>query len=126
MFSASLPPTSTAAALTAIRIIRSDDSFRLKLWENTNYAIQLMNEAGLDIGNAESPIIPIYIRNSLNTFKIAKALLDEGIYVNPVVAPGVKEEDALLRFSLTALHTKNQIEFAVTKIAMLVSKLAEN
>lgn len=125
IFSASLPPASTAAALTAIRIIRSDDSLRLKLWENTKYAIQLMNEAGLDIGNAESPIIPIYIRNSLNTFKIAKALLDAGIYVNPVVAPGVKEEDALLRFSLTALHTKDQIEFAITKIANLVANFAE-
>ena len=126
IFSASLPPASTAAALTAIRIIRSDDSLRLNLWENTHYAIKLMKEAGLDIGNAESPIIPIYIRNSLNTFKVAKALLDEGIYVNPVVAPGVKESDALLRFSLTTLHTKEQIEFAVDRISNLISNIAEN
>jgi len=126
IFSASLPPASTAAALTAIRIIRSDDSLRLNLWENTHYAIKLMKEAGLDIGNAESPIIPIYIRNSLNTFIIAKALLDEGIYVNPVVAPGVKESDALLRFSLTTLHTKQQIEFAVDRISNLISNIVKN
>ncbi len=122
MFSASLPPSSTAAALAALRIIRSDDSLQKRLWENTNYAIKLMNEAGLDIGNAESPIIPIYIRNSFTTFKIAKALLDDGIYVNPVVAPGVKETDALLRFSLTALHTKEQISFAIERIAELVGE----
>jgi 7-keto-8-aminopelargonate synthetase-like enzyme len=122
MFSASLPPSSTAAALAALRIIRSDDSLQQRLWENTNYAIQLMNEAGLDIGNAESPIIPIYIRNSFTTFKIAKALLDSGVYVNPVVAPGVKETDALLRFSLTALHTKKQISFAIERIAELVGE----
>ncbi len=122
IFSASLPPSSTASALAALRIIRNDNSLQLKLWENTNYAIQLMNEAGLDIGNAESPIIPIYIRNSFTTFKIAKLLLDNGVYVNPVVAPGVKETDALLRFSLTALHTKEQIEYAIENIAKLVNK----
>jgi 8-amino-7-oxononanoate synthase len=122
IFSASLPPTSTAAALAALRIIKNDNSLQLKLWENTNYAIQLMNEAGLDIGNAESPIIPIYIRNSFTTFRVAKALFDDGIYVNPVVAPGVKETDALLRFSLTALHTKEQIHFAIERIAKLVGE----
>ena len=122
MFSASLPPSSTAAALTAIRIIRSDDEIRLRLWENVWYAIRLMKEAKLDIGNAESPIIPVYIRNSELTFKIAKELLTKGIYVNPVVAPGVKEMDALLRFSLTSLHIRGQIEFAIEQIAKVVHK----
>jgi 8-amino-7-oxononanoate synthase len=122
MFSASLPPASSAAALAALKLIRRDDSFRMNLWDNTHYAIRLMKENGLDIGNAETPIIPIYIRNSFNTFKIAKALLDNGIYVNPVVAPGVKETDALLRFSLTALHTKKQIEYSINRIAKLVHK----
>ena len=122
MFSASLPPASSAAALAALKLIRHDDSFRMNLWDNTHYAIRLMKENGLDIGNAETPIIPIYIRNSFNTFKIAKALLDNGIYVNPVVAPGVKETDALLRFSLTALHTKKQIEYSINRIAKLFHK----
>jgi 8-amino-7-oxononanoate synthase len=122
MFSASLPPSSTAAALAAIKIIRSDDELRLKLWENVWYAIRLMKEAKLDIGNAESPIIPIYIRNSRLTFKIAKRLLERGIYVNPVVAPAVKDSHSLLRFSLTSLHNRRQIEFAVEEIAHLVHK----
>ncbi len=122
MFSASLPPASTAAALAALRIIKSSDELRLKLWDNTRYAISIMKEAGLDIGNAETPIIPVYIRNSLTTFKVAKELLQAGIYVNPVVAPGVKETDALLRFSLTAQHTKEQINFAVEKISEMVKK----
>ncbi len=120
MFSASLPPAQAAAALTAIRIFRNNDERRLKLWDNTHYAINIMKEAGLDLGYAESPIIPIYIRNSAKTFVIAKALLDRGIYVNPVVAPGVKESDALLRFSLTALHTHEQIKQATEHIAELV------
>ncbi|TKG96949.1 pyridoxal phosphate-dependent aminotransferase family protein [Puteibacter caeruleilacunae] len=120
MFSASLPPASTASALQALRLMRADDSYRLKLWSNTRYAIRLMREHDLDIGMAETPIIPVYIRDSILTFRIAKKLLDKGIYVNPVVAPGVKENEALLRFSLTAKHTKEQIEFAIENISKVV------
>jgi 8-amino-7-oxononanoate synthase len=116
MFSASLPPASSASVLAAVKLMRSDDSLRLRLWDNTHYAIRLMRESGFDIGMAETPIIPIYIRDSFMTFRVAKKLLDKGIYVNPVVAPGVKETDALLRFSLTAAHTKEQIEYAVEQI----------
>ncbi|MBI9065583.1 MAG: aminotransferase class I/II-fold pyridoxal phosphate-dependent enzyme, partial [Marinilabiliaceae bacterium] len=80
---------------------------------------------GLEIGMAETPIIPIYIRDSIQTFRIAKELLDRGIYVNPVVAPGVKETDALLRFSLTAAHSRQQIEYAVEQISSVVKTLKE-
>lgn len=120
MFSASLPPASTASALASLRIIKSDDSFRQKLWENTHYALRLMREHNLDIGHAETPIIPIYIRDSILTFRVARKLLNRGIYVNPVVAPGVKENDALLRFSLTAAHSKEQIEHAIEVISQVV------
>ncbi len=120
MFSASLPPASTASVLASLRLIKADDSFRQKLWENTHYALRLMREYKLDIGMAETPIIPIYIRDSILTFRIAKKLLDRGVYVNPVVAPGVKENDALLRFSLTAAHSKEQIEHAIKHIHEVV------
>jgi len=120
MFSASLPPASTASALAALEIIRTDSSFNEKLWENTHYAIQQMKAFGLDIGNTETPIIPIYIRNSLKTFKVAKMLFENGIYVNPVVAPAVKDSESLLRFSLTSAHNKKQILFAVTEIARAI------
>lgn len=122
MFSASLPPASTASVLAALRILKEDDSIRMKLWDNTHYALRLMREQGLDIGMAETPIIPVYIRDSIQTFRIAKELLDNGIYVNPVVAPGVKENDALLRFSLTAAHSSAQIEYAVERISQTVKK----
>ncbi|WP_282016176.1 aminotransferase class I/II-fold pyridoxal phosphate-dependent enzyme [Marinifilum flexuosum] len=120
MFSASLPPASTASVLASLRLIKSDDSFRQKLWENTHYALRLMREHSLDIGLAETPIIPIYIRDSILTFRVARKLLNRGIYVNPVVAPGVKENDALLRFSLTAAHSKEQIEHAIEIISQVV------
>ncbi|QZT39147.1 pyridoxal phosphate-dependent aminotransferase family protein [Halosquirtibacter xylanolyticus] len=120
MFSASLPPSSAASVLAALRIMKTDDSYRLRLWDNTHYAINLMKEHGLDIGMAETPIIPIYIRDSVLTFQIARELFERGIYVNPVVAPGVKESDALLRFSLTSAHSHEQIEFAVGNIVQVL------
>ncbi len=122
MFSASLPPAATASAIAALKIIKSDQSYQQRLWENTHYAIKLMKEKGLDIGYAETPIIPVYIRNSAKTFLVAKALFNAGIYVNPVVAPGVKETDALLRFSLTAAHSKAQITYAIEQIAIIINQ----
>ncbi len=117
MFSASLPPASVASALAALEIIKTDNSFKEKLWENTHYAIAKMKEFGLDIGSGETPIIPIYIRNTEKTFRVAKMLFDNGIYVNPVVSPAVRDSDSLLRFSLTSAHSKDQILFAVSEIA---------
>ena len=122
MFSASLPPAATASAIAALKIIKSDQSYQERLWDNTYYAIALMKSKGLDVGHAETPIVPVYIRNSAKTFLIAKALFDAGIYVNPVVAPGVKETDALLRFSLTAAHSKEQITYAIEQIASIVNQ----
>lgn len=122
MFSASLPPAATASAIAALKIIKADNSYQQKLWENTYFAIKLMKSKGLDIGYAETPIIPVYIRSSAKTFLIAKALFDKGVYVNPVVAPGVKENDALLRFSLTASHSKEQIIYAIEQIAQITNK----
>ncbi len=125
MFSASLPPASVASALAALRMMRTDSSFNEKLWENTDFAIQKMKAFGLDIGNTETPIIPIYIRNSEKTFRVAKRLFDHGVYVNPVVAPAVKDSDSLLRFSLTSAHNKEQILFAITEVARAVEHFSK-
>ncbi len=122
MFAKSLPMPMVKGALKRLDMIRTMPELKDKLWENTHFAIHLMRSKGLDIGYAETPIIPVYIRNSAKTFVIAKALFDEGIYVNPVVAPGVKETDALLRFSLTAAHSKAQITYAIDKIATIVNQ----
>ena len=120
MFSASLPPASTASALAALKIMQTDSSFKDRLWENTHYAIEQMKAQGLNIGNTETPIIPVYIGSSLKTFKVAKRLFENGIYVNPVVAPAVKDSDSLLRFSLTSAHSKKQIAYAVEEIAKTI------
>lgn len=117
MFSASMPPASVASVLAALEIIESEPERIKKLWDNTYYATRLLKEAGLDIGNSESPILPIYIRDNDKTFRMTNILQNNGVFVNPVVSPAVASEDSLIRFSLMATHTYKQIDEAVEKIA---------
>ena len=116
IFSASMPPSAVASVLAALDIIESEPERIAKLWKNTNYAIQLMQEEGFELGITESPIIPIYIRDVHQTLLVTKLLGHEGIFVNPVVSPAVPADSSLLRFSLMATHTFEQIEEAVMKI----------
>lgn len=116
MFSASMPPASVASVLAALDIIESEPERIEKLWQNTRYATAQLRDAGFDIGNSESPILPIYIRDNDKTFRLTNILHNNGVFVNPVVSPAVASEDSLIRFSLMATHTFSQIDDAVGKI----------
>ncbi|MGZ3757366.1 MAG: serine palmitoyltransferase [Mucilaginibacter sp.] len=117
MFSASMPPGSVASVIAALDIIESEPERIVKLWDNTNYATKLLLEEGFDLGPSESPILPIYVRDNEKTFAVTKHLQSSGVFVNPVVSPAVPSDSSLLRFSLMATHTFDQIDEAVEKIA---------
>src|ERR1700749_215325 len=117
MFSASMTPGSVASVIAALDIIESEPERIQKLWDNTNYAMKLLVEEGFDIGPTESPILPIYVRDNEKTFLVTKHLQSAGVFVNPVVSPAVPSDSSLLRFSLMATHTFEQIEEAVEKLA---------
>jgi 8-amino-7-oxononanoate synthase len=123
IFSASATPASAAAVLAALEIIKSEPERIQHLWEVTHYAIDNFRKLGFDIGNTVTPIIPLYIRDNLKTLTITRMLLDEGIFVNPVVAPAVSKDNTLIRFSLMATHTKDQIDIALEKFLKLGKKL---
>lgn len=117
MFSASMTPGSVASVIAALDIIESEPERIQKLWDNTNYAMKLLLDEGFDLGPTESPILPIYVRDNDKTFLVTKYLQDAGIFVNPVVSPAVPSDSSLLRFSLMATHTFEQIDEAIDKIA---------
>jgi len=117
MFSASMTPGSVASVIAALDIIESEPERIAKLWDNTHYAMKLLLEEGFDLGPTESPILPIYVRDNQKTFMVTKYLQDSGIFVNPVVSPAVPSDSSLLRFSLMATHTFEQIDEAVEKLA---------
>jgi len=117
MFSASMTPGSVASVIAALDIIESEPERIAKLWDNTRYAMKLLLEEGFDLGPTESPILPIYVRDNHKTFLVTRQLQNDGIFVNPVVSPAVPSDSSLLRFSLMATHTFDQIDEAVEKIA---------
>ena len=123
IFSASITPAATAAASAALDILKSEPERVKRLWELTHYAIKQLEERGFELGPTSTPIMPLYVRDNDKTFLITKLLFEEGIFVNPVVSPGVAPGDTLIRFSLMATHTKEQIDFAIDNIAKIFKKL---
>jgi 8-amino-7-oxononanoate synthase len=116
IFTASITPASTAAALAAIDIMEQEPERQENLWKLTHYALEGFRNMGIEIGNTSTPIIPLFIRDNYKTFTITRDLLNEGIFVNPVVSPAVAPQDTLIRFSLMATHTMDQVTTALEKI----------
>jgi len=116
IFTASITPASTAAALKAIDIMIAEPERQANLWKLTNFALEGFRNMGCEIGNTSTPIIPLFIRDNFKTFSITRDLQNEGIFVNPVVSPAVAPHDTLIRFSLMATHTMDQVSFALEKI----------
>jgi len=123
MFSASISPAAAASALAALHVLKTEPERIDKLWQNTKYAIDLFSNAGFDIGPTESPIIPLFVRDNEKTFLMARMLMDEGVFVNPVVSPAVASEASLIRYSLMATHSFKQIDYAFDKIKKVAFKL---
>ena len=112
IFSASLPPANAAAALAALRIIRSEPQRIDNLMAVAGHMRKRLAEAGIPFGKSETAIIPIMTYDMLRTLTITAKLLKEGVYVNPVLPPAVNEGECLLRTSYTATHTVEQIDRA--------------
>lgn len=116
IFSASATPAATAAARAALHIMKTEPERVQHLWDITNYALDSFRTLGFEIGNTSTPIIPLYVRDMEKTFLVTRMVFDEGVFVNPVIPPACSPEDTLIRFSLMATHTKEQIDIAVDKL----------
>lgn len=123
IFSASMTPAAAASVIAALDIIETEPEHIERLWANTNYAKELLLEEGFELGPTASPIVPVYVRDHEKTFAIAKMLQDNGLFVNPVVAPAVPADATMLRFSLMATHTFGQIDEAVDKLQHAFRKM---
>ncbi len=116
IFSASVPPSNAAAALEALRIIKREPERVEALISISQYMRDKLKDAGIPIIDGTTAIIPIYTYDMKRTFIITKRLLEEGVYVNPVICPAVPEGECLLRTSYTATHTKEQMDYAFNAI----------
>ena len=113
IFSASNTPAATAAAMEALHIIQQEPERIERLWDVTRYALKRFREEGFEIGDTESPIIPLYVRDVDKTFLVTALAYNAGVFINPVIPPACAPEDTLVRFALMATHTNEQVERAV-------------
>ena len=113
IFSASNTPAATAAAMEALHIIQNEPQRIEALWNVTNYALKRFREEGFEIGDTESPIIPLYVRDVDKTFLVTALAFNAGVFINPVIPPACAPQDTLVRYALMATHTNEQVERSV-------------
>ena len=123
IFSASNTPAATAAALEALRLIQAEPERIEALWDVTRYALEKFKTAGFEIGDTESPIIPLYVRDIEKTFAATMMAFQEGVFINPVIPPACAPQDTLVRVALMATHTKEQVDLAVERLSKVFREL---
>lgn len=125
IFSASITPASVACARKSLEILKREPERVENLRNISNYMRNGLKNLGVDLIEAETPIIPIYVYDDKKAFIACKMLLERGVYVNPVVSPATPVGQALLRTSYTSTHTKEQMDEAMTKIKEVLDILKD-
>ena len=123
IFSASCTPAATAAAREALHIIQQEPQRLEALWDVTNYALKRFREEGFEIGDTESPIIPLYVRDVDKTFLVTALAFKAGVFINPVIPPACAPQDTLVRYALMANHTHEQVDESVVKLKKVFKEL---
>ncbi len=123
IFSASLPPASAASVLEALKIMEAEPERIEKLWDNTHFMAEGFKSMGYNIGDSNTPVIPLHVGEMMAAFKLWKGLSEEGVFVNPVVPPAVPPTDTMIRCSFMATHTRSQLEFALEKFKKIGKEL---
>jgi glycine C-acetyltransferase len=109
VFSCALPPGVTAGLIRALEIVEAEPELRTRLWGNVEYMQDLLRKGGVDIGDSQSQVIPIMVRDDDRIFKIAEELIHEGVYLNPIRYPAVGKHRSRFRISITAGHTRQEL-----------------
>jgi 8-amino-7-oxononanoate synthase len=123
LFSASLPPASTAAALMALTVLEDEPQMVSRLEELGNRWRSGLHELGFNVGGSETPIVPVNVGDEYTTIMFWKSLLAEGVYTNPAIYPAVNMKEAILRTSCMATHTEDMIDRALGKFELVGRQL---
>lgn len=114
LFSNTLAPPIVTGALKALEIVRNTPLLRETLWENTLYFRSKMSSLGFDIIPGKHPIVPIMLRDEIKTVELAKAVNKKGLFVVGFSFPVVPRGEARIRVQLSAAHTKEQLDKAIS------------
>ncbi len=123
IFSASIPPANAAAVLKALEIIENEPERRERLWHNTHRMHKELRGLGFDIGDTETPIVPIIVGDNELTLLFWRELFDNGVFTNAIIAPAVPAERAMLRTSYTATLSDEQLDIVLETMGRIGKKL---
>jgi glycine C-acetyltransferase len=123
LFSSAMTVPDTAACIEAVKILQESEDRVKRLWENANYFKKKMKEAGFNTWKSQTPIIPIVIGDEKKTQEFARRLFDEGIFVQAIVYPTVPKGTARVRVMISAIHTKEDLDFAAEKFIKVGQEL---
>jgi len=121
VFSAALPPASVAAVGKALQIVRKEPQRRLHLLRIANLLREELRTRGFSVLPGETAIVPVVIDEELDVCRLCKALLEQGIYVNPVLRPAAAQN--LLRISVTAGHTEAHVGRLIDTLMKVSAKM---
>jgi len=122
VFSCALSPDVVGGLIKACEIARDEPELRDRLWANTAYLQEQLRERGVDIGDSQSQVIPIMIRDDDRVFKVAEDMIHHGVYLNPVRYPAVGKHRSRLRISVTSSHTMPELSEAADIIAKVLDR----
>jgi len=113
IFSAAMPPSAIAAVQAAVEVIDTEPEIREQLWRNTKFMMQAVTELGFNVGDTETPIIPLIVGDDIRTAIFWRRLFEEGIFSNCVISPGVPPGTQRIRTALMATHSLEDLERVV-------------
>ncbi|HUF54516.1 MAG TPA: pyridoxal phosphate-dependent aminotransferase family protein [Dehalococcoidia bacterium] len=123
IFSASLPPASTAAALASLEILDREPEIVERLRVIGTQWREGLRALGFDVGGSQTPIVPVNVGDEYRTVMFWKQLLEEGVYTNPAIYPAVNMREALLRTSCMATHNEEMVDEALGKFELVGRRL---
>jgi 7-keto-8-aminopelargonate synthetase-like enzyme len=119
IFQAAIPPVDVAVVHACLDLMENDPSIARTLWEKTHDLRQKLISAGFDVGKSQSPIVPVYIRDSKILKEIGRELLENGIFTTAIEFPAVKASEVRFRFIVNRLHTQEEIDHLVCVLKQL-------
>lgn len=109
-FSCALAPTVVAGLIEALALAHREPELRRKLWENVDFMQSRLRDAGVDVADSESQVIPIMVRNDALIFELGEQLLNDGVFINPVKYPAVGKHKSRFRMSISAAHSREELD----------------
>jgi len=123
LFSTPLSPADTAASLEAVKILMESGDRVKKLWDNARYFKENMKKLGFDLGVSETPITPVMLYDAKVATEFSKRLLEEGVFAQAIGYPTVPKGKARIRVMISAVHTKEDLDFAIEKFEKVGKEL---